>query len=147
MKGLAIAALLAAQTAGGATSAFAADLWAGQEIQAGAFGGLRVRIPFGGNREDRRVRAGLAVAPTLQGRFGDGSVRARIGEGLEFGYRSGRPLSFSLAGQDLGRGRPGAAAGGGNHTARNILIVVGGVILVSAATVTVLFLEWRNNDE
>ena len=52
----------------------------------GAFGGLRVRVPLGGDPRERQVRAGLAIAPTVQGGTIGGERRQRIGEGIEFGY-------------------------------------------------------------
>jgi hypothetical protein len=74
-------------------------------------------------------------------------VRMRIGEGVELGFRSGRPLSFSLAGQDLGRIRLGAAEEGrrGGLSTGKIALIVGGV-LVAAIAVTTLVLVDEIND-
>ena len=129
MKKLAMAALLSAQLATAVQPAFAADFATAQETQAGAFGGFRLRVPLGGPRTER-VRAGLAFAPTRQTRGSDGSSQSRIGEGLEFGYRSGRPLSFSLAGQDLNGRRFGAAQG--NERSDAVPRIVLGVLAVGA---------------
>jgi hypothetical protein len=109
MKKLMIAALVAGQVLTSATPALAADLTGSQEVQGGAFGGLRLRVPLGGRPGEHRVRAGFALAPTVSSRARDGAVRTRIAEGLEFGYRSGHPLSFSIAGRDLQPRRLGAA--------------------------------------
>ena len=109
MKRLAIGFLLAAQVMSSAQPAFAADLADRQEVRAGSFGGLTLRVSLGGSARQERVRAGLTLAPTLRSRSGDGAMRTRIGEGLELGYRPNRPLSLSLAGRDLGGRRLGAA--------------------------------------
>ena len=107
MKGLTIAALIGAQIAT-VQPAVAADFAATQPERVGAFGGVRVRVPLGGNADQRRIRAGLTIAPTLQGAGMDGERPLRIGEGVELGYRSGRPLSLSVAGMSLRGGRLGA---------------------------------------
>jgi hypothetical protein len=97
MKKLAIAALVAAQVLTAAEPAFAADLTSNQEIQGGAFGGVRLRVPLGGRVRDNRVRAGFAFAPTVSSRSRDGAVRTRIGEGLELGVTGREPVRLSLA--------------------------------------------------
>jgi hypothetical protein len=143
MKKLTIAALLAGQVAATAQPALAADFAATQEQRAGAFAGFRVRMPLDGPQR-RELRAGLTLAPTLQSRAIDGETRTRIGEGLEFGYRSNRPLSFSLAGQDLNGRRFGAAQGDDDHhglSTGEILLIAGGVIVVTAGVVAVAFLD------
>jgi len=71
--------------------------------EAGVFLGARLRLPLGGNREERQLHAGLAMAPTLHGRASDGESRLRIGEGLELGVAVREPLRLSLAGQDVRR--------------------------------------------
>jgi opacity protein-like surface antigen len=136
MKKLAIAALLSAQLATAVQPAVAADLAVTQETRAGTFGGLRLRVPLGGPRTER-VRAGLAFAPIRQTRGSDGSSHSRIGEGLEFGYRSGRPLSFSLAGQDLNGRRFGAAQGNGRRNDAVPRIVLG--VLAVGATLGLIY--------
>jgi hypothetical protein len=149
MKKLTIGALLAAQVLTAAEPAFAADFATGQEIRGGAFGGLTLRVPLGGTPRQHRIRAGLTLAPTLSSRANDGEVRTRIGEGLEFGYRSGRPLSFSIAGRDLQRGRLGAAQGDDDHhglSTGEILLIAGGVIVVTAGVVAVVFIDAINDN-
>jgi hypothetical protein len=146
MKKLAIGALLAAQILTAAEPAFAADFATGQELRGGAFGGLTLRVPLGGSPRQNRVRAGLTLAPTLSSRANDGEVRTRIGEGVEFGYRSGRPLSFSLAGRDLPGRRLGAAQDNGDDdhhglSTGEILLIAGGVIVVTAGVVAVVFID------
>ena len=108
MKRFAIGALLATQMLGTAQPAFAADFVSAQEQRAGGFAGFRLRMPLDGS-ERRQIRAGLTLAPTLGIRDIRGATRTRIGEGVEFGYRSGRPLSLSVAGRDLNSLRLGAA--------------------------------------
>jgi hypothetical protein len=130
MRKISIAALLATQPLAVAQPAFAADFAAAPEQRAGAFGGFRLRVPLGGRPGTQRLRAGLAIAPTLSSRAGDGETRMRIGEGLEFGFRSGRPLSFSLAGQDLDGRRFGAAESGGRGDAvPRVALAVAGVAI------------------
>lgn len=142
MRKLMIAALLAGQIAG-ARPAAAADFADARQERAGAFAGLRLRLPLDGNRRERRIRAGLTVAPTLQSRTIDGETRTRIGEGVEFGYRSGRPISFSIAGRDLQ-----APGGARNHdlSTGEILLIAGGVIVVTAGVVAVVFIDAINDN-
>jgi hypothetical protein len=147
MRTLTIAALLAAQLIPAARPAFAADFAATQDQRPGVFAGFRLRVPLDGVQRQRQVRAGLAVAPTLHSLSQDGAVRLRIGEGMEYGYRSNRPVSFSLAGQDLGRFRLGAAEDGrrrGMSTGK-ILLIVGGVIVVGLAITTLVFVDAIND--
>ena len=152
MRILTIAALVTGQMLTSATPALAADLASSQEVQGGAFGGIRLRVPLGGTPRDDRVRAGFALAPTLSSRAQDGAVRTRIGEGLEFGYRGGRPVSFSIAGRDLQPRRLGAAQdnGGGDRdhglSTGEILLIAGGVIVVTAGVVAVVFIDAINDN-
>jgi hypothetical protein len=110
MKRIAIAALIAAQTI--AQPAFAADFGDQQAESAqrqGAFAGARLRVPLGGEARGK-ARAGLALAPVLQGRRADGSVGTRFGEGVEFGFAGGKKAELSLAGRpvsQLAQGRAG----------------------------------------
>jgi hypothetical protein len=103
MKKLMIATLLAGQLLAAAPPAAAAELDRHAAPQVGAFGGLRVRLPLDGDRRDRQLRAGLAVAPTVHSRTADGETRLRIGEGIEFGVRGRAPAQLSLAGQGVRR--------------------------------------------
>jgi hypothetical protein len=81
----------------------------------------------------------------------DGAVRARIGEGLEFGYRSGRPVSFSLAGRDLRSRRLGAAQDDRDDrhhglSTGEILPIAGDVLVVTAGVVAVVFIDAINDN-
>jgi hypothetical protein len=140
MRKLLIAALVAGQVPGQGAPAFAQGFASARETEAGAFGGVRLRIPFGAAGREP-IRAGLAFAPTLRTEYGDGRARTRLGEGLEFGYRSGRPVSFSIAGRDLQpRRRLGAAqendrGGGGIPTGAWI---AGGLVLVTIVGVAAI---------
>src|SRR5688500_20360703 len=98
MKKLMIAMLLAGQLSAAVAPAAAAELDRHAAPQMGAFGGLRVRLPLDGHVQQRRVRAGLTLAPTLQSRRANGEVRTRIGEGLELGLTQGERPQLSLAG-------------------------------------------------
>src|SRR4029450_6375899 len=109
MRNWIIAALLAGQIVTVAQPALAADLTEAEQPRMGAFGGLRVRAPLGGDPRQRQVRAGLTVAPTLHGANMVGERPLRIGEGVELGFRGERPLSLTVAGMDAGRRRVGAA--------------------------------------
>lgn len=102
MRKLLIAALISGQLCMGAASASAQSYSPVREAETGTFGGVRLRIPFGGaNREP--VRAGIAFAPTTRTDHQDGRVRTRIGEGLEFGMVGREPIQFSLAGTPVNR--------------------------------------------
>jgi hypothetical protein len=140
MKKLVIASLVAGQMLAMVQPAMAAAPVNVGTRHAGAFAGLRVRVPLGGPRPERQVRAGLALAPTLQNRAALGETRSQIGEGLEFGYRSGRPASFSIAGRDLNRqglGVQGDGDSGGPSTLGWTAIVVGGLLVAGAAALAI----------
>ncbi len=145
MKKLLIAALVATQAPGTAAPAFAESYAPVRETEAGAFGGVRVRIPFGGNQREP-VRAGIAFAPTSRTDYQDGRIRTRFGEGVEFGFRTGRPISMSIAGRDLSSFRLNAAQGeqeeqrrrrGGPSTIGWIAIGVGVSLAIFVAAVAI----------
>lgn len=147
MRKLLIGALVVGQALGGSAPAFAQGFTPAQEVQAGAFAGFRLHVPFGGaNREP--VRAGLAFAPTVRTETQDGRVRTRIGEGLEFGLRGREPMQFSIAGRSL---QQLAAQGGSEGRRRGIptgLWIAGGLVLVTVAVVVAaaLVLEDAGDD-
>ena len=140
MKKLLAAVLIASQVLGTAAPAFAQGYAPVRETQAGTFGGVRVRIPFGGAAREP-MRAGLAFAPTARTEHQDGRVRTRIGEGLEFGIVGREPLQFSLAGTPVSRLVQGRAGPDGRRmgvsTIGWIAIGVGAslVILVAATAI------------
>jgi hypothetical protein len=141
MKKLTLAALLAGQILAVAQPAIAADFTSAQEQRAGAFAGLRLRMPLDGARH-RQIRAGFALAPTLGTRGINGESRLRFGEGLELGITGRQPVRLLVAGQDVRRlGAAQRAEGqegerrGGPSTLGWIAIGVGAavVIVVGAA--------------
>lgn len=133
MRKLIIGALLGAQLQMAAQPALAAGLEPVGDQRMGAFGGVRIRLPFGGAREDRGLRAGLTLAPVRQDRFASGETRLRIGEGFEFGLRGREPMHFSIAGRDVRRlGLQDNERGGGVPTG---LWIAGGLVLVTVVVV------------
>src|SRR5688500_3382426 len=115
MKSLTMSALVAAQIMLAAQPAVAADL--GDERGAasqrqGAFAGARLRIPLGGAKAEK-ARAGLALAPVLQGRQADGRVRTRFGEGMELRLAGGDKPRFAIGGRTLAQLAEGRAGPGG----------------------------------
>ena len=134
MKKLTIAALVAGQLTMIAQPALGAELSLGRTQEMGAFGGMRVRVPLDGRTDQRRIRAGLAVAPTLQTRSAGGEVRTRIGEGLELGFNGDDRVHLSLAGTPLSRLAQGQDSPDGHRLGVSTLgwIAIGtGVVLVS----------------
>jgi hypothetical protein len=123
MKRLMIAALLAGQLSMAAQSAAAAELGdarlqdMGRSQQIGTFAGLRMRVALGDDGDRQRLRAGLALAPTVQSAAPRGEVRTRFGEGLELGIVGDSPVRLSLAGTPVSqlaqgpRGPDGQRAG------------------------------------
>ncbi len=149
MKKLLIAALLSSQMLGNAAPAFAQGYAPVRETGTGAFGGVRIRVPFGGGPREP-VRAGLAFAPTVRTDYQDGRVRTRIGEGLELGYRTGRPVSLSLAGRDLSSFRLNAAEDNDGHHGfpfGTAALVVGGILVAGAAAYAAVCISILNNED
>lgn len=138
MKKLMMGALLGGQLLAAAQPALAADLGPTSDQRIGAFGGLRVRMPLGGNESDRRLRAGLTLAPALHGRLASGETRLRIGEGLELGLRGRQPMRLSIAGRDLRRlAAQGSDDEGGIPTGAWI---AGGLVLATLAGIAAIAL-------
>jgi hypothetical protein len=112
MKTLTMAALVAAQLVA-AQPAFAADLGDGGGAataqRQGAFAGARIRIALDGSRA-RKAKAGLTIAPIVQGRRADGSIRTRFGEGMELRMAGGDKAQLAFGGRplaELAEGRTG----------------------------------------
>ena len=137
MKRVTIAALLAAQLLTAAPPVIAAELTDGRTQEMGAFGGVRVRVPLDGRVGQRRLRAGLTVAPTLQTRSANGEVRTRIGEGLEFGLNGDDQFRVSLAGTPVSRLAQGPAGPDGRRLGVSTLgwIAIGTVVVAGAVLV------------
>lgn len=135
MKKLTIAALIAAQLVASARPALAADLAEGRIQEAGMFAGFRLRAPLAGEAGRQPVRAGLALAPTLQSRaMNGGEVRTRFGEGLELGFNGRQPAGLSFAGTPVSRLAQGSAGPDGHKAGISTLgwAAIGvGVVAVS----------------
>ena len=77
----------------------------------------------------------------------------RIGEGVELGYRSGRPLALSVAGMDLSRPRLGSAQdepaqdeedesrGGPSWP-----LIVGGIVIVTLGVGVLVINSWIDDE-
>lgn len=140
MKKTIILALCAAQLTT-ATPAFAADLPGDPGARThhlGTFAGARLRVPLGGEG-DRKPRAGLAVAPLMQGRQADGTVRTRFGEGVEFGLNGGQKAELSVAGTPVSRLAQGKAGPEGRKAGVSTIGWVAIGVGVAAATVLGLY--------
>jgi hypothetical protein len=139
MRKVMIAALIAGQLLTGAP-AVAQSYAPVRETETGAFGGVRLRIAFGGPAREP-VRAGLVFAPTARTDYQDGRVRTRIGEGLEFGMVGREPLQFSLSGTPVTRLVQGRTGPNGRRLGVSTLgwiaigVGVAAVIVVSAAAI------------
>lgn len=154
MRKLTIAALVAGQIGLAAGPARAADLVESEPPQVGAFGGVNVVVPLdGARREQRPVRAGLTLAPTVRSHRASGEVRTRIGPGLELGITGERRVALSLAGTRLDRlgaaqsgGEQEEEDGGGPSTLGWIGIGVGATVVVLAGAYTWFALEIADCD-
>ena len=130
MKKIMIAALLASQTAPAVAAGFAPA----RETEAGAFAGLRLRLPLDGAEPQRRIRAGLAVAPAMQTRDLQGDRRTVVGEGLELGVVGGGPVDLSIAGTPVSR----LVAGGETPDGRRAGVSTVGWVAIGVGTVLVV---------
>ena len=153
MKILVCAALVAAQTVAAVQPAFAADIQHESTAATGTFGGVRLRIPFGGSAAERAPRFGLALAPTVHNMNDRGEMRMRIGEGFEFGFSQGRPdPSLSIAGRRLSAAQDNQNGDeddddGGIDTGEAILIAGGVIVLVAGAGLLWLVNEINESSE
>ena len=138
MKYPTIAALLAAQILAAAQPAYAAELTEHRTQQMGAFAGVRVRMPLDGDARQRQLRAGLAVAPTLQSRTAGGETRTRIGEGIELGINGDDRVRLSLAGTPVSRLAQGEAGPEGRRAGVSTL----GWIAIGAGVLATGFVLW-----
>jgi len=151
MKTIAIAALITSQIGLAAQPALAADLTDHRGAMAqrqGAFAGARLRVPLGGGKSNK-VRAGLAVAPLVQGRSNSGEIRTRFGEGVEFGIagREHKP-GLSIAGtpvSQLAQGKSGPT--GDRKGVSTIGWVAIGIGTAAALWLGTTYLIYKNSDE
>lgn len=102
MRKLVIASLLAGQILA-ASPVGAADFADGRQQQAGAFAGVRLRVPLDGAARQRSIRAGLTLAPTMHSRTAAGEAHMRIGEGFELGIAWREPVRLSIGGTPVSR--------------------------------------------
>jgi hypothetical protein len=146
MKSLAACAFLAAQILPLGHAAAAAELAEHRTQQMGAFAGLRVRMPLDVSAQQRRIRAGLALAPTLHSRTATGETRLRIGEGVELGIVGRERVRLSLAGTPVNRLAQGGTGPSGQRLGISPIgwVAIGvGVAVVAAGTWFVIVM----NDE
>ena len=140
MKSYVLAGLVAAQSIVAAQPAADAGIEELTTVQTGTFAGARIRLSLGGRQHDRKVRAGLTIAPTLRSQGIAGETRTRIGEGLEVRFVGKRSLGVSLGGRPLTRLLPGGRKSEdekrfGKSTSSKVAIGVGAVALVAGAIV------------
>ncbi len=140
MKSVTMAALIATQIGIVAQPALAADLGdqrnSGAQRQ-GAFAGARLRVPLNGTGAGK-VRAGLTVAPILQGRGADGSIRTRFGEGVELRFSGATKPELAFGGRSLAQLTEGRTGPDGRKLG---ISTIGWVAIgVGVAAVTVLAL-------
>jgi len=138
MKKLLIGALVAGQLLTAAQPALAAAPGADEQARMGAFGGVRIRLPLDGDARQRRLTAGLTLAPTMHARTPEGALRLRIGEGLELGAQGREPVRLSIGGRDFRRLSAQQDAeddGGGVPT---WVWVAGGIIVATAGGLLIL---------
>lgn len=143
------AALVAAQTVVIAQPAFAIEMQQEAQIRTGAFGGLSLRVPFGGTPSERGARIGLALSPTMHSLNERGEARMRIGQGIELGLREGRDEpQLSLAGMTLADHRLRAAQDGEEeeegNTTRDVLLIGAGLITLAAVAGGIWFINAIN---
>ena len=137
-----MASLAAAQIA---TPAAGAEIVQDVQVagtQSGAFAGARVRLSLD-PQERRPLRAGLVAAPVAQAVGSDGRVSTRFGEGLEFGIRAGGTPKLSVAGQELGGRRAGAAQGDDDDddSGPSTLLLVAGGLAIAAGVGFLVFMD------
>jgi hypothetical protein len=147
MKLLTILSLVAAQLLTVAQPAMAAELIdekGAASQRHGAFAGARLRVPLGGE-SDRKLRAGLTVAPIAEGTTGEGSRRVRFGEGLELGIAGGsdRP-ALAFAGRPVSQIAQGPVAPDGPRHGTSTgkgLLIVGGIVILTLGAVALLLVS------
>lgn len=140
MKAFVMGAFIAAQIGLVAQPAFAAELADERGAVAhrqGAFAGARLRIPLDGPRA-RKAQAGLTLAPMLQGRGADGSIRTRFGEGVELRLSGATKPQLALGGRSLAQLKEGRTGPDGRK--HGISTIAWVAIGVGVAAVIVLAL-------
>jgi hypothetical protein len=146
MKSLLIAGLVAAQIMVAAQPAMAAEL--GDERGAtsqrhGAFAGARLRLPLGG-AADRKLRAGVTVAPIVQSADAGESRRIRFGEGLELGFAGRDKPVLAFGGRPVAQLAQGPAGPDGRKLGTSTttgLLIVGGIVVLALGGVALLLMS------
>src|SRR3954468_16800527 len=103
MKKPIAAGLVAALLLPTAQPAVAADFADARDVRTGAFAGVRLRLPLGGDRARTGVQAGLTVAPAVLSTTMDGRSRRGIAEGIELALRQREPVALRLAATRIDR--------------------------------------------
>lgn len=153
MKRSIAAGLVAALLLPVAQPAMAADFADARDVRTGAFAGVRLRLPLGGDRARRGVQAGLTVAPAVVSTAMDGRSRRGIVEGIELGLRGREPVALRLAGTRIDRlgVAPANQAPGGRRSGVSTLgwigIGVGTIVVAVAIGTAILAHEISENDE
>ena len=132
MKNYVLAGLVAAQSIVAAPPAAAAAFEEMATVQTGTFAGARMRISLGGRQHDRKLRAGLTIAPMVRSQTISGEARTRVGEGLELGFAGERSLAFSLGGRPVGRLLSG---GRKSEDDKRLGISTGGYVAIGAGVI------------
>jgi hypothetical protein len=148
MKALMMSALVAAQIGLAAQPAFAAELAderGAVSQRQGAFAGARLRIPLDGPRA-RKAQAGLTLAPMLQGRGADGSIRTRFGEGFELRLSGGAQPQLAIGGRSLTQLKEGRTGPDGRKQGISTIGWVAIGVGVAAVVVFALFESCKNGD-
>lgn len=146
MKLLVMTSLVAAQlmTAQPAMAAELIDERGATSQRHGAFAGARLRVPLGGE-SDRKLRAGLTVAPVAEGTNGEGSRRIRFGEGLELGIAGGSDKpALAFGGRPVSQIAQGPIAPDGRRLGTSTgkgLLIVGGIVILTLGAVALLLVS------
>ena len=150
MKKLTIIALLGGQMLTAVQPALGAELASPEQREMSAFGGVRIRLPLGGARAQRRVRAGVTLAPIVHSRTVDGASRTRFGEGLEFSVERNRGPELSFARKRLDRigiAPNGTGPDGNRHGVSTAGWVAIGVGVAVVAVFTLGYVIHENSDD
>lgn len=96
------------------------------EVRAGAFAGLRLRLPLDSGA-DRRPTARLQLTGIRQLRDDRGATRTGFADGIELGARRDGRAALTVSGRNPFESEERLGVGGSTGTT---LLIVGGVVLV-----------------
>jgi hypothetical protein len=148
MKALTMSLLVAGQIALAAQPAVAAELGdapAMESARQGAFAGARLRVPLDGAGA-RKTKASLAVAPIVQGRRTDGSMRTRFGEGMELRLTGEAKPRLAIGGRSIAQLKEGRTGPDGRKAGISTIGWVAIGVGVAAVAVFTLFESCKNGD-